>query len=304
MCLRSTSRACRALASLLTAALIVLPSALARAAEPPSPASASEPVEAPDAAQTTHEDDAQPASESPVATGATSPKTQAYVAIPEREPAEPYADPAPQDTGGVWMGTTHHTRTGWFARLTLGASYLHIFRSATSTQVAGTEAFSGRSSVDTVLTEGELTLGGSLARDIGLGFVARLSNAPTASLSTHEETLDLRGGLTVSFLGVGALLYPSSELGWFVGASAGFEQWRASVEEKALDEIGGNGFGASLYFGRDFWLGSNLAIGGLLRVDGGAYTGNTEVEVNENQLRGSETDYSVKGALALSVVYY
>src|SRR5262249_40310600 len=133
----------------------------------------------------------------PAASAETSPETQAFVAIPDPEPAAPYADPAPRAARGVYMGTTFHTRTGWFARGNVGASYLHIFRSAASSQVPGTEAFTGSSSVDTVLTEAELSLGGSFARDIGFGFVARISDAGSASLSTKDESLDLRGGLSV-----------------------------------------------------------------------------------------------------------
>lgn len=202
------------------------------------------------------------------------------------------------------MGTTFHTRTGWFARASAGASYLHIFRSTASTQVEGTEAFTGTSSVDAVLAEAELAVGGSFARDIGLGLVTRFGEASSASLSTEGESLDLRGGLTTRFLGLTALLYPSSEIGWFLGASAGFEHWSARIEEKALDEIGGNGIGVSLFFGRDFWLGRNLALGALVRLDGGAATGDTERQVNENQIRGTETDYSFKAALAVALTYY
>ncbi len=222
-------------------------------------------------------------------------------------PATLYADPPPKDFDGVWMGTTYHTRTGWFARLNVGASYLHIFRSANSTQPEGTDAFTGSSSIDTVLRELELTLGGTLWRDIGLGLVARIGEAPTAELSTDDssiESLDLRGGLRMEFLGLGALLYLDPESGWFLGASAGFESWRASVEKGALQEIGGNGVGVSLFGGRDFWLGGNFALGALARFDAGAGTGSVERTVSQDQLQGSETDYWLKGALAATLTCY
>jgi hypothetical protein len=205
------------------------------------------------------------------------------------------------------MGTTYHTRTGWFARLNVGASYLHIFRSANSFQIEGTDAFTGSSSVDTVLRELELTLGGTLWRDIGLGLVVRIAEAPTAELSTDDESidsLDLRGGLRMDFVGLGTLIYLDPEAGWFVGAAAGFESWRARVEQSALDEIGGNGVGISLLGGHDFWLGGNLALGALARFDAGAGTGSAERTVSQDQLQGTETDYWLKGALAATLTYY
>ncbi len=233
------------------------------------------------------------------------PRANTATKADERVPlAAPYADPAPEGFNGVWMGTTYRTRTGFFARASAGASYLHIFRSAESTQAAGTEAFTGSSSVDTVLTELELILGGSLSRDLGLGFIVRVGNATNAQLSTSGESIDLKGGLGVALLGLSGLVYLGPDSGWFLGASAGLESWTARLEEGALDEIGGNGVCVSLLGGRDFWLGGNWALGALARVDGGIATGNTERQVSQTQLQGSETDYSFKAALALALTYY
>jgi hypothetical protein len=242
-----------------------------------------------------------------VATAETAPSVTTTPVATAAAPAALYADPAPDDFDGVWMGTTYRTRTGWFARLNVGASYLHIFRSANSLQPEGTDAFTGSSSVDTVLRELELTLGGTLWRDIGLGLVARVGEAPTAELSTHDqsiETLDLRGGLNVEFLGLGTVLYLQPESGWFIGASLGFESWRARVDKGGLDEIGGNGVGLSLLGGRDFWLGGKFALGALARFDASVGTGSTERQVSQDQLQGTETDYWLKGALAATLTYY
>jgi hypothetical protein len=302
-----------------TLALLVLPAARASAAESSSEGAQSTPSHA-DPVESAHSGPqpgvAELAStpgtpETPAAVSETAPSVTTTPAATAAAPAAPYSDPAPKDFDGVWMGTTYHTRSGWFARLNVGASYLHIFRSANSSQAEGTEAFTGSSSVDTVLRELELTLGGTLWRDIGLGLVARIGEAPTAELSTDDESiesLDLRGGIDMEFLGLGTLIYLDPESGWFLGASLGFESWRARAEESALDEIGGNGVGLSLLGGYDFWLGGNLALGVLARFDAGVATGSTERQVSQDQLQdqlqGSETDYWLKGALAATLTYY
>lgn len=230
-----------------------------------------------------------------------------------------YADPAPPEVRGVYMGTPRYTRTGLHVRATLGAGYLHIFNSSAANTGDQPDFSVENSSVSAVPTTFELWIGGALRRDLALNLVIRGGRASNGRLHADVRNADgqdsgiqdadgqevsLEGGLTTAFLGVGLLYHLDPAQGWLIGVAAGFERWQASFNRDTDPQVGGSGIAVSLLGGHDWWIGEDTAFGVITKLDLGAATGDGQAEVGQLQLENSDVDFYLQAGVALSLSYF
>lgn len=262
-------------------------------------------ADAPGAPRSGDADDSTDAPHSTDAASSHPPPTSSDSAPPPEEPLPlVYADPAPPELRAVYMGSTLYTRTGFHARLHLGASYLHIFNSS-ATNLGDQPDFNvENASVTAGPVDFELWLGGALRRDLALNFVLRAGQASSGTLHSDLRDLTLEGGLRTAFLGAGLLYYLDPARGWWLGLAAGFERWQASFVRGAAPQVGGSGVAVSLYGAHDWWLGDSTAFGGFVRLNLGFATGNGQAEVGELQLENSDIDFYVQAGVGASLSYF
>jgi len=224
---------------------------------------------------------------------------------PIRQPMIPYNEPAPEHFSGVTMGSRQRTRDGLLLRPTLGLGATHIFRRTQTTNVEQSEATSRSSSITAVPLEFRGLIGGALTRDVILGGFLGISQSPTATFASKDDSsLSFEEGISFQTLGLQLLYFLESGSPWQLGGSIAFLNWSARQPAGDNQVPGGTGILVTLEAGYHLWVGPRFELGLLLDADFGATQSGASFRISEALIQSSETSFLLRGTLAVALSYY
>lgn len=192
---------------------------------------------------------------------------------PAPPPPEPRPEPAPvaakpEDTSSGETSPGARLHDGFYLRLALGANYGRSFVQTNRVSRPDLRIVGMGSALDfwagTTLPAG-VVVGLSLSLSSVSSDAAEVGESKSASGSSYAFQL---GG----FLDT----YPNPREGYHFGGSVALTGVRADADAdgQALDPYAGGGLGVAVFAGYDAWIGSELSLGGLVRL-GGAVTRDT-----------------------------